>query len=1004
MDKIGSVLVIGAGVSGIQASLDLAESGFKVYLVEKSPTIGGRMAQLDKTFPTNDCAMCTLAPKMVETVRHSDIEVMTLSEVEAIDGEEGNFQVTIRRKARYIREDKCTGCGLCAEVCPSVIPNEFDMGLGSRKAAYIPFPQAAPLIYTIDKEHCINCGMCKIVCEADAIDYDMKDEIVKVNVGSIIVSSGYDLYNPSALEEYGYGVYKNVITNLQFERLLSASGPTAGHVIRPSDGKEPKKIAFIQCVGSRDVRHYPYCSQICCMASTKEAIIAKEHSPDLDISIFYMDLRAFGKGFQEYADKAKNTYNVRYIRSRPSAITEDLRTGNLIIHYDDTFTGEAKQEEFEMVVLASALKPSSGSEKLSEILQIETDEYGYFKTYEHAPFNTSRKGIFITGACVGPKDIPDSVGQAGGAAAQVGGLLVESRGTQLSIKQEVPEKEVSGEPRIGVYVCHCGLNIAAVVDVKAVAEYARSLPNVVYATDKLYTCSDDTRSQIKKDIKKYDLNRVIVASCTPRTHEPLFRSTCQEAGLNPYLFELANIREHDAWVHAKDPEKATEKAKDLVRMAVARARLLKPQTSKKIEVGPSALVIGGGIAGMTAALEIAKQGFRVDLVEKSSKLGGSVSEMSTVFMEGIDAKELVDSLVEQVEKSGMITVHLNSVIAGLNGYVGNFEIDVKENGDIRKIKAGAIVIATGSEEMKPKGMFLYGENPRVMTQMELEAKLKEGLSYKNLAMIQCVGARVEGHPSCSRTCCIEAVKNSIILKKRNPEGKIFIIFRDIMTFGKYEDYYRKSQAEYGVQYVRYVPERPPRVETSGDKLKLMVYDALLQKELELEVDYLVLSTPQVPPEGIEEIQKALKVPRSPDGFFMEAHAKLRPLEFSSEGIFLCGNCQSPKEVSSIIAQASGAASKACALLSKGEIETEAITAVVNEDLCIGCGRCTEVCPFSAISLIKNSKGESKALVNDALCAGCGTCASVCPNGAINPRHFEKAQIIAMIDELMEVPS
>jgi heterodisulfide reductase subunit A len=999
--KTGAVLVIGAGVSGIQASLDLAESGFKVYLVERQPSIGGRMSQLDKTFPTNDCAMCVLAPKMVEVVRHPDIEVMTLSEVVGIEGEEGNFEVTIKRNARYIREDKCTGCGLCAEVCPVVVPNEFDMGIGTRKAAYIPFPQSAPLIYTIDKKHCINCGMCKIVCEADAIDYDAVDREVKVKVGSIIISTGYDLYDPSAVEEYGHGRYPNVLSNLQFERLLSASGPTGGHIIRPSDGREPKKVAFIQCVGSRDVRHYPYCSQICCMASTKEAIIAKEHSPNLDISIFYMDLRAFGKGFQEYADKARETYGIRYVRSRPSMVVEDPETRNLIIYYDDTLTGEPKQEEFDMVVLASALKPSLGSDRLKEIIGIEIDEYGYFKAPEEAPFSTVRPGIFVTGTCVGPRDIPDSVSQASGAAAKASALLSEARGTQLKPREEVPEKEISGEPRIGVYICHCGLNIAAVVDVKAVAEYARTLPNVVYATDTMYACSDDNQPVIKEDIRKYDLNRVIVASCTPRTHEPLFRRTCQEAGLNPYLFEMANIREHDAWVHAREPEKATEKAKELVRMAVARARLLKPQQSKKIELKPTALVIGGGVAGMTAALEIARQGFKVDLVEKGQRLGGSTIEMHSVFFEGKSAEEIVGPLVRQVEENDLITVHLNSKVTELGGFIGNFEAKIEENGKETNVKAGAIIVATGSQELKPEGRYLYGVNPNVMTQLELERKLKEDFQYESVAMIQCVGAREKDRPSCSRICCNEAIKNAMRLKEKKPESKVFIIFRDIMTFGKYEEYYRRSQEELGVRYIRYSPDKPPKVEESGDKLKITVFDALLQKELVLEVEKLILSTPQIPSDGTEELQKILKVPRSPDGFFMEAHAKLRPLEFSSEGIFLCGNCQGPKELSAVIAQASGVASKACALLSKGEIETEGITAVVDEDLCIGCGRCSEICPFTAISIVENSQGESKARVNDALCAGCGTCASVCPNGAITPRHFEKAQILAMIDELVE---
>jgi heterodisulfide reductase subunit A len=1000
--KTGAALVIGAGVSGMQASLDLAESGFKVYLVEKTPSIGGRMAQLDKTFPTNDCAMCTLAPKMVEVSRHPDIELLMCSEVISVEGEEGNFEVTVRRNPRYVLEDKCTGCGLCAEVCPVSVPNEFDEGLGARKAIYVPFPQASPLVYTRDEEHCIDCGLCKMICEAGAIDYDMQPEERKINVGSIIVSTGYELFDPSSLGEYGFGLYPNVVTNLQFERLLSASGPTGGHIIRPSDGKEPKHIAFIQCVGSRDIRHHPYCSQICCVASTKEAIIGREHCPELTSSIFYMDLRAFGKGFQEYTNKAERDYGVEYIRARPSEVIEDPETNNLILKYDDTFTGEIKQMEVDMVVLASALKPSPGSKKLAEVLGIAADDYGYFNEIsEDKPFETLKPGIFITGTCQGPRDIPDSVGQASGAAALVEGILTESRGSMIKERKEVPEKVISEEPRIGVFVCSCGLNIASVVDVKSLAEYAKSLPNVVFANNTIYTCSDDTQVLIKKTIDEYDLNRVVVASCTPRTHEPLFRETCRDAGLNPYLFEMANIREHCSWVHPREPEKATEKAKDLVRMAVARARLLKPQKTRKVEAAQSAMVIGGGIAGMTAALEMAKQGFKVDLVERNQELGGFLNDLNSVFSEGRDPKDILEPLKEAVTSNGNITLHLNSALTDLGGFAGNFEATISKNGKAEQIKTGAIIVATGSEELKPEGMYLYGKNPNVMTQGELEKKLKDGLDYDTLVMIQCVGARDDKRPACSRVCCNEAIKNSIILKKKNPDGRVYVLFRDIMAFGKSEEYYKKSQEDFGVMYIRFVKENPPRVEERDGKLIVTVHDEMLGREIEIEADKLVLSTPQVPSEGTEELQKILKVPRSPDGFFMEAHAKLRPLEFTSDGIFLCGSCQSPKELSSVIAQASGAASKACSLLSKGVIETEATTSVVDEELCIGCGRCVEVCPFEAIALVENEKREYKSSINDAICKGCGTCASVCPNLAITPRHFERAQIHAMVDALLE---
>jgi heterodisulfide reductase subunit A len=997
-ETVGSVLVIGGGIAGMQASLDLAESGYKVHLVEKSPTIGGNMIKLDKTFPTGDCAMCTIAPKMVAVGRNPDIVKHTLSEVVAVRGEAGNFEVVIRRHPRYVTED-CTGCGWCTEVCPVRVPNYHDMGLHATGAISLPFPQAVPLQYYIDKDRCIGCGKCEMVCLPDAIDFKDEGEDITIHVGAIIVSTGYELFDPSALEEYGYGRHKNVITNLQFERLLSPSGPTGGHVIRPSDGEKPRKIAFIQCVGSRNVNYYSYCSRVCCMVSTKQAIVAHEHDPDLETTILYMDMRSFGKGFQEYVNKAREAHGVKYVRGRPSQVHED-DGGKLTIFYEDTERGEQTSMEADLVVLASALKPSIGSKELTRILGIDTDDFGFFtERGEEEPFSTFREGIFINGTCQGPKDIPDSVAQASGAAAKAEALLREKRKTLIEVKELPPEREISSEPRVGVFVCHCGLNIASVVDVKAVAEYASTLPGVVYATDLVYSCSTDNQKDIKSAIEKYDLNRVVISACTPRSLESLFRNTIEEAGLNPYLLEQANIREHCSWVHANDPKAATEKAKDLVRMAVAKARLLSPQKKGVSEITPSALVIGGGIAGMRAALDIAEQGFNVKLVERSGSLGGSAIRRRSPF--GKRPEEVVHPMVNEANANPDIDVYLGYNIAEVSGYTGNFEVRI-ENGDTEeKLKVGAIVVATGSKEFKPEGQFFYGED-NALTQEELEERLKDHrYEFHDVVMIQCVGARNKERPYCSRTCCADAVKNAMFMKTLRPYAKVYILYRDMMTFGTYEIDYKEAK-EMGVRFIRYSSDRPPVVEKAGEGYTVTVYDSLLQKELVLDADKLVLSTPQVPAEGTEELQKILKVPRSPDGFFMEAHPKLRPLEFTSDGIFLCGRAQGPKEFSHAIAQASGAASRVCALLSKEVMQTEATTAVVEPELCIGCGRCVETCVFGAISLVENKAGEYKSVVNPAMCKSCGACAPVCPNAAITARQFSKEQITAMIEELLEV--
>ena len=1001
-EKRGSVAVIGAGIAGMQASLDLAAAGFKVYLIEKDQSIGGNMVKLDKTFPTGDCAMCTISPKMVAVERNPDIVKLTMCEVTRMEGEAGNFTLTIKKKPRYVVEEKCNGCGECAEVCPVYAPSPFDSGVKARKAIDIPFPQAVPLIYALDTRYCIRCGLCKAVCGALAIDYDQGEEELQLEVGAVVVATGYELYDPGALEEYGYGRVKNVISNLQFERILSPSGPTAGHVMRPSDGRPAKKIAFLQCVGSRDVRHNPYCSRICCMASTKEAIVAKEHDPEIEASILYMDLRSFGKAFQEYVNKAKKM-GVSYIRGRVATIMENPETGNPVIFYENTEKGEPETMEADLVVLASALKPSSSAERMASVLGIGLDENGFYKSSPVNPFQTSREGVYITGTCREPKDIPDSVAEASGAAAMAEVLLAEARGRELTKVEKPPQRDVSEEsPRVGVFVCHCGLNIAGVVDVKNVAEYAKSLGDVVFATNMVYTCSQEDQGRLKKIIDEQKLNRVVIAACTPRNLESLFRNTCEEAGLNPYLFEMANIREHCSWVHSSKPGKATEKAKDLVRMAVAKARLLTPEEKGRAKIEPAALVVGGGVAGMQASLEIARQGFRVHLVEKAQRLGGALNEANTVFLPDLRPGEVLDPLIRDVEGNENITIHMNSRVKEVRGYTGNFEVVIEEGGRDRELAAGAILLATGSRELKPHGTYRYGEDDRVMTLGDLEKALRGGdFSYGSVAFIQCVGARNEERPYCSRTCCFDAVKNAILLKKKNPNARVYVLHRDMMTQGFYENLYRESQEKYGVRYFRYFPDRPPVLRDGDGSLRVVVRDVLLGQDVEIDVDKVVLSTPQIPQEGIEELQKALRVPRSPDGFFMEAHPKLRPLRFTIDGLFLAGSCQAPKELPLTIAQAAGAASRIAALLSHEYLETEANTAVVDKERCIACGRCAETCVFSAISLVPYGDGEVKAEVNPAMCKGCGACTSVCPNGAITARLFTTQQIIAMIDELLE---
>jgi len=704
--KVGSVLVVGGGIGGIQASLDLAESGYYVYLVEESPGIGGVMPQLDKTFPTNDCSMCILSPKLVECGRHHNIEVITNSSVNEITGAPGNFQVTIQEEPRYVNETRCVGCGVCAQKCPVKVRDDFDEGLGQRKAIYVKYPQAVPLVYTIDKEHCIyfkkgKCRACEKFCESKAIDFDQKQKTFTIHVGAVILSPGFDEFSVESgrlslfgytdiIAQYGYEKYENVVTSIQFERILSASGPYEGHLQRPSDGKPPKKIAWIQCVGSRDVTcNSGYCSSVCCMYAIKEAVIAQEHSPSpLDTTIFYMDMRTFGKDFDKYYEKAKQD-GVQFIRSKIYGIEEADGTGCLSVRYADE-TGTLHQDEFDLVVLSVGIKPRPTAVELAKRIGIDLNPYGFCQTETFLPMQTSKEGIYVCGAFQGPKDIPETVMQASGAAAGAQALLHSVKGTLVKEKVFPPERDISGDPaRIGVFVCHCGINIAGVVDVSAVKEYAASLPNVVCVDENLYSCSQDTQENMKKKISEFDINRVVVAACTPRTHEPLFQETIQESGLNKYLFEMANIRNHCSWVHQDLPAEATQKAKDSVRMAVAKIGLAEPLKTISLDATPSALVIGGGISGMVSALNLADQGYEVHLVEKAMALGGLARKIQYT-LEGMDVQAYLKELIEKVTLHLLIQVNTKALIVETSGFVGNYitKIQVGPKRKSKKLNTG----------------------------------------------------------------------------------------------------------------------------------------------------------------------------------------------------------------------------------------------------------------------------------------------------------------------------
>jgi len=1036
MDK--RVLVIGGGIAGVQASLDLAEMGIPVTLVEEKPSIGGRMSQLDKTFPTNDCSTCILSPKLVELDSHPDITLRAYSTVEQVERIGGNsdgngknaggYEVLIRRRARYVDEDKCTACGLCAEKCPVKIPDLFNRGIVSTKCIGIPYAQAVPAVFRIDAEHCLyltngKCGNCAKVCPAGAIDYEQTDRLETETFDSIILAAGCEEYTPRIRPEFGYGIYANVITSIEYERLLSASGPTGGQILRPSDGKKPRRVAFLQCVGSRDpaAADRGYCSSYCCMQATKDAIITREHLPESDASIFYIDLRAFGKDFDKFVDRAKEEYGVRYVKSRVSEVTEDPERGNLSIHIIDP-QGAVEIETFDLVVLSVGIGVPASVRSLLSGMGVQTDAYGFCRGREElAPVSSNLPGIYVCGTLTGPMDIPETVVSASAAAARAArGLLErgEDSGNGRRRKPRLTGNHRSNTPatsatpatcppaapaalegaplRIGVIVCRCGVNIASVVDVPAVAERAASLPNVVFSRELTYACSQDSIQLIIEKIGELTLSRLVVASCSPRTHEHLFRAALQKAGLNKYLLQMTNIRDQCSWVHQADPQAATEKAFDLVRMAVARARFLQPLEELESEVNSRCLVIGGGLAGMSAALAVADNGFPVTLVERELELGGNLRQLGfTLQTDNIPA--LLDGLTRKIREHPLIDLHLGATLESVEGYIGNFRSTLsREN---TTVEHGAVIVATGAEEHHTTS-YGYGTDPYVVTQREFETMLLHDnplLSrLDSVVMIQCVDSREGDHNYCSRICCGEAVKNAIRFKREYPGANVIVLYRDVRTYGLNEDRYTEARKA-GVLFLRYTEDRKPEVGKENGDFTVTLYDEILRREIAVPAQLLVLSVGIDAPESNREIARLLKVPLNEDGFFLEAHVKLRPVDFATDGVFLCGLAHGPKYARESVAQALAAAGRALTVLSQRRISAEAATARVLEQRCSGCGLCVEVCPYGAIEL---DPDRETAVVNALLCKGCGSCAATCFSGAIDVSGFSNRQIIREFEELL----
>ena len=944
---------------------------------------------------------------------------MTYTEVDNVEGEAGNFKVTLLKKPRYIIESKCTGCTTCVEYCPVKYPDQFNQEISKNKAIHIYFAQAIPLVTYID-ESCLylkdkKCRICESACKNKAIDFNQAPERIEVKVGAVILAPGIEAFTPKIGNEYGYGKFQNVVTGMDYERLLCATGPYEGEILRASDKKHPHKIAWISCIGSRQVNPkgagHSYCSAVCCTYAQKQVILTKDHDSDAECTIFHNDIRSYGKDFERFFQRAEKLSGMRFIRSYTSVVREDPVTKNVTVRYSTNDNG-VKEEEFDMVVLSVGLTPPAEVKKLAGKFGIELNDHGYCQIKETNPMQSLRPGVFISGAFQGPTDIPESVFTASGASSQCGELLDYRRGKLTEERIFPPERDVSKEePRIGVFVCHCGANIGRIVSVPSAVEYALTLPNVVHAQEQLFSCASNSIREITDITKEKGLNRVVVAACSPRTLEPLFRETLRDAGINQYYYEMGNIREHNSWVHSKEKEDATDKAFDIIRMSVARARHLEPLKEFDLPVNKTAVVVGGGIAGMTCALSIANQGHEVHLLEREKDLGGMARKIYHT-LEGLDVQAYLQDLIKKVYSHPSIHVYTQAAITEAFGYVGNFTTRVKSEKGTTEIKHGAAVIATGADVYKPTE-YLYGQDDRVMTHLELEERIHNGdekvTKANSIVMIQCVGCRNEDRNYCSRICCGESVKNALKLKELNPRMDIYILYRDMRTYGFREDFYRQA-ADKEVKFIRYEPQEKPQIIAGESQegrpvLKVTATDYVLGSQLEIDADIVTLAAAIVPAPGAKEVGFAYKVNLGMDGFFQEAHVKLRPVEFAADGVYLCGMAHYPKHITETINQAYGAAGRVLTLLSHDTVIASGSVCSVDEKKCMGCSACAAVCAYGAIE-IRDTKQGKKAIVNPILCKGDGLCNARCPTGAIQLKHFTDkglfAQIDAMVPNLLDI--
>lgn len=1014
--------MVGGGIGGMRSALDLADAGLKVYLVEQTACLGGRVAQLGFMFPQHDCVLCrgtsdhgygctrpSISPAYIHNNQHPNIEILTNTRILGVEGQAGDFTVSLRQEPRYVETARCINCGMCAQVCPVELPNSYQLGMTKRKAAFKLAARAAPDAYCIDRgPYCDDCSRCVQVCPTGAIDLDEQPRLLTVEVGGVILALGFQTFDPAGLEELGYGRYPDVLQAMQYERLASRSGPTEGIIKRPSNGKPPRSIAWLQCIGSRD-QNNAYCSSICCMYATKEAILAKQRQGNtIECSVFIMDERAFNKEYSAYFAKARNKHGIQYNRCRVSEVREDPDTNDLILHYAGQ-DGKLHEERFEMVVLATGLQPPDSAGQLAEILDIELNEYGFCQTDKFTPLQTTRPGIFVCGAFSSPKEIVETIIDASGAAGEVMRLLNDRLHTYpysrawpfLSAEGFPPERNVNGErPRIGVFACSCGETIE--IDMPALVSHTARLPGVETAELLDFACFPESLERIQERILSAGLNRVVVAACSNRTHDALFQRAVRLTGLNPYLLEVVNLRDQCNRVHHRQPGLANRKAIELVRVAVGRVAIAEPVQKEEHRCLPTALVIGGGVSGMSAALAIADSGYEVHLIERSDTLGGHLRNLFYVA-EGYNPQRLLRDLINRVRSHQRIIAHTRTELLSHAGHVGNFRSELVTrytDGSSEKFNVGhgVTIVATGAQETHEHPWL---DMPKVFTMSELEEKIihhpEEVAALKNVVMIQCM--HPEGLPDyCSRVCCTNTMKNAIRLKLFNPDCQVSVLYKNIVTYGFREEFYTETR-RHGVVFIRYTDEHPPEVIEDGDRLVVKALDVSLNRTLRLPADLVIMSMAVQPAEGAGKLAGMLRVPLSSEGFFDEAQMKLRPMDFMREGIFLAGMAHYPKFLEESISHAMAAAARALTFLSQGTLHLGGVVARVDPEKCVGCLTCTRTCPFGIPRVIEQEGRTGvgalggAAYIDPAECQGCGTCTGECPATAIQLVHFSDEQMM-----------